>query len=60
MQADAEHQQDDADLGQLIGEILVADEARCERAGGDTGEEIADERRNPQSVGDGPEDESKA
>ena len=31
MQADAEHQQDDADLGQLVGELLVGDEARRER-----------------------------
>ena len=32
MQADAEHQQDDADLGELVGQALVGDEARRERA----------------------------
>ena len=32
MQADAEHQQDDADLGQLAGEVLIGDEARRERS----------------------------
>ena len=29
MQADAEHQQDDADLGELVGEVLIGDEARA-------------------------------
>ena len=27
MQADAEHQQDDADLGELVGDALVGDES---------------------------------
>ena len=31
MQADAEHQQDDADLGELLGQASVGDEAGCER-----------------------------
>ena len=45
MQADAEHQEDDADLGELVGEALVGDEAGRERPDGDAGEQIADERR---------------
>ena len=45
MQADAEHQQDDADLGELARERLVGDEARREGADGDAGEQIADQRR---------------
>ncbi len=56
MQADAEHQQDDADLGELAAQAPVGDEAG--RVGTDehAGDEIADERRQPQPVGAGPED----
>ncbi len=46
MQADAEHQQDDADLGQLVGELLVGDEAGRERPDQHAGQQIADQRRN--------------
>ena len=45
MQADAEHQQDDADLGELAGKPGIGHEARRERADRDAGDEIADERR---------------
>ena len=45
VQADPEHEQDDADLGELLGKASVADEPGCERADGDTGEQVADERR---------------
>ena len=48
VQADAEHQQDDADLGQLAGQLLVADEARRERPDRDAGQQIADQRRQAQ------------
>ena len=44
MEPDAEHQQDDADLGQLIGDVLIGDVARRERADKDAGDQIADER----------------
>ena len=44
MQANAEHQEDDADLGELAGEILVGDIARRERADDDAGQQIADQR----------------
>jgi hypothetical protein len=50
-QADAEHQQDGADLRELSGEILVGDIAGRERPDDDAGEEIADERRKPQPMG---------
>ena len=49
VQADAEHQQDHADLGELGGE-RVGDEARRERADGDAGEQIADDRRQAEAV----------
>ena len=51
MQANPEHQQDDADFGELIGNALIGDEARRERADGDAGEQIADQRRQPQALG---------
>ena len=55
VQAHAEHQEDDADLGQLAGEILVGDIAGRERPDDDPGEKIADERRKLQSMGNGRE-----
>ena len=45
LQADAEHQQDDADLGELLGQRAVGDEARRVRADEQPGEQIADDRR---------------
>ena len=51
MQADAEHQEDDADLGQFGREALVGDEARREGADGDAGEQIAYERRYAEALG---------
>ena len=48
VQADAEHQQDDADLGQLARQLLVADEAGRERPDRDAGQQIADQRRQAQ------------
>ena len=50
MQADAEHQQDDADLGELVGDVLVGDEAGRERPDQDAGEQIADQRRQLEAV----------
>jgi hypothetical protein len=44
VQADAEHQQDHADLGQLRRERLVGDEARRERADHYAREQVADQR----------------
>ena len=59
VEADAEHQQDHADFGQLRGQRLVGDEARRMGADRNTGDQIADERRHAQPVGDGPEDEGQ-
>jgi len=42
MQPDSEHEQDDADPGELGGQPGVGDESGRERAHGDSGEEIAD------------------
>ena len=54
MQADAEHQQDDADLGQFRRQALVGDEARRVRPDQHAGEEIADQRRDAEAVGQAP------
>ncbi len=59
MQPDAEHQEDDADLGELVGDVLVGDEARREGPDGDAGEQIADERRKLEAVGSDPEAEGE-
>ena len=52
VQADAEHQQDDADLGELLGERGVADEAGGVRADRDAGEQIADDGREAEPLRD--------
>ena len=59
VQADAEHQEDDADFRQLIGDVLVGDKARGERTDGDPGEEIADQRRQAQALHGKPQGEGK-
>jgi hypothetical protein len=46
--ADPEHQQDDADLRELLREAEVGLEPRRERADRDAGEDIADEGGEPQ------------
>jgi hypothetical protein len=44
VEADAEHQQDHTEFGELLRERLVGDEARRERPYHDASEQIADER----------------
>ena len=50
LQADAEHQQDDADLGQLLGEMLVGHEPWRVRTDQDSREQIPDDRRQAESL----------
>ena len=57
MQPDAEHQQDHADLGQLVGQALVGHIARREGADEHAGEQIADERRDAEAMRQGAESE---
>lgn len=45
MHADAEHEQNDADLGQLSRQVRVGDEAGREWTDGNAGDEIAHDRR---------------
>ena len=52
LQADAEHQQDDADLGELLGERAIGDEPGRVRADDEPGDEVADDRRELQPLGD--------
>jgi hypothetical protein len=59
MQPDTEHQENDADLGELVGDILVGDIAWRERPEDDAGEEITDRRRELQTMGEHPEAEGE-
>ena len=52
LDADAEHQQDHADLGELESELRVRGEAGRERSDQDPGEQIADDRRETEPSGD--------
>jgi len=49
--ADAEHEEDHADLCELVRDRGVRTEAGCERADGDSGREVADDRGKPQAGG---------
>ena len=60
VQADAEHQQHHADLGELPREVDIGDEARRGRPDEDAGEQIADQRRQLQARRDEAEDQRQA
>ena len=57
---DAEHEQDDADLRELLRQSGVDDDARCVGADDDAGEEVPDEGGHPQPDGEEPEQEGQA
>ena len=44
LQPDAEEEQDDADLGELIRHVLIGDVAARERPDRDTGDQVAHDR----------------
>ena len=52
LQPDAEHQQDDADLGELLGQRRVGDEAGRVRPDQRAGQQIADDRRQAEPLRD--------
>jgi hypothetical protein len=52
LQADAEHQQDHADFGQLLGKRRVGDEAGRVRPDEGAGQEVADDRGQADPLGD--------
>jgi hypothetical protein len=60
MQADAEHQQHDADFGKLRGDPHVGDEAGGRRPDQDAGDQVADQRRQLQALGDQAEHQRNA
>jgi hypothetical protein len=60
VQADPEHQQDHADLGQLRRQLLVGHIAGGERPDQHAGQQVADEHRQLQPVGDGAEHEGQS
>ena len=60
MQADAEHQQDDADLGEFRGELCIAHEAGGERADDHARDQVSNQRRQLQTGRDHAEDKGQA
>ena len=60
LQADAEHQQDDADFRELFGDASVGDESGSVGADGDAGEQVADDRREAEALRDVAEDERRS
>jgi hypothetical protein len=52
LKADAEHQQNDADLRQVLGQGCVGDESRRVRAHQRTREQVADDRRKADALGE--------
>jgi hypothetical protein len=57
LQPDAEHQQDDADLGELLRDGPIGDEARRVGPDDQTGRQVADDRRQAQPLRDVPADQ---
>ena len=57
MEADAEHQQDHAELGELARKLGIGDNAGGERTRRDAGQQIANQRRHPEAIGDSAENE---
>jgi hypothetical protein len=57
LEANAEHQEDDADLGELLRHRGVGDETRRVRTDEDAGEQIADDRRKAEALREVSEDE---
>ncbi len=57
MDADAEHQQDDADLGELRGKLHVGDEPRGEWPNRHPRQQVADDHGQTEALGNHPADE---
>jgi hypothetical protein len=60
MQSDAKHQEDDTDIGELRCQPLIGYEPGRKRAHDDTGDEVTDDRRDSQTMGNRAEDECQA
>jgi hypothetical protein len=59
LQADAEHQQDDADFGQLLGQRRIGHEAWGVGSDQCTGKQVAHERRQVNPVSDVPQEQRR-
>ncbi len=57
LDADPEHQQDHAELGELEGDVRVGDEPGRERPDHDTGDDVPDDRGQAHAAGDETADE---
>ena len=59
MQADAEHQQHDAQFGKFARDLAIGDKAGREGTNNDARDQIAHQWRHPQPVGDRAEDKGQ-
>lgn len=59
MDAHPEHEEDDPDLGELLGECDIGHEARRERPHGDARHEVAHQRRKAEPDGQHPQREGE-
>jgi hypothetical protein len=59
LQTDAEHQQDHPDFRQLLGKRRIGDKARRVRPDEGAGQEVADDRRQADSLGDVAQEEGR-
>ncbi len=59
LEADAEHQQHDADLGELLGEANIGDEAGRVGTDENAADEIADDRRQAEALRQQPKNERR-
>ena len=59
LQSDAEHQEDDADFGELLGHVPIGDESRRVRADEQAGDQIADDGGEPGALRGEAEDERR-
>jgi hypothetical protein len=60
LQADAEHQEDDADFGKLLGECRIGDESRRVRSDRHAGQQVPDDRRQAGALREIAEDQCSA
>jgi hypothetical protein len=56
VQADTEHQEDDADFGELLGDVDIAGKPWGVRPDRDPGQQVPDNGRKAQSLGDQAQD----
>ena len=59
LESDAEHEKDDANLGELLRHRSIGDESGCMRSDECPGEKVADDRRQAEALRDIPENQGR-